>query len=236
MTAPTPERIVEGLRRRDPGWYALHKAVRAGVVMPAVFALAYEVVGDPQVATFAAFGCFALLVFADFHGTRAGRFGGYALLAVTGVVLITAGTLASRPPWLAVVAMAVAAFVVLFAGVVSSAAASAGRAALLTFILPVMLVGNAADLAPRLEGWALAVAVSVPAALFVWPPRQHDQLRRRTAAVCRAVAGFLGASPGAPPGRVRTPSRRGRAASTTCAAPSWRCGRCSGRRRFGLSG
>ena len=235
MTAPTPERIVEGLRRRDPGWYALRKAVRAGVVIPAVFAFAYEVVGDPQVATFAAFGCFALLVLADFHGSRAGRFGGYALLAVTGVVLITAGTLASRPSWLAVVAMAVAAFVVLFAGVVSSAAASAGRAALLTFILPVMLVGNAADLAPRLEGWALAVAASVPAALFVWPPRQHDQLRRRTAAVCRAVAGFLGASP-APPGAGPDAVTRGRAASTTCAAPSWRCGRCSGRRRFGRSG
>jgi len=195
MTAPSVERVAEWLHRRDPGWYAMRKAVRAGVVMPAVFAFAFEVVGNAQVATFAAFGCFALLVFADFHGSQSGRLAGYAMLAVTGAVLITAGTLLSRPPWLAVVGMAVAGFAVLFAGVVSSATASAGRAALLTFILPVMLVGNASDVAPRLEGWALAIAASVPAALFVWPPRQHDELRRRTAAVCRALAEFLGALP-----------------------------------------
>ena len=106
---------------RDPGWYAAHRAVRAAVVVPVVFALGSVVIADAQLATFGAFGSFALLLFVDFPGSRGSRLAAYLMLGVTGVVLISVGTLASRVSWLAVAAMAVAAFGVLFAGVISSA-------------------------------------------------------------------------------------------------------------------
>ncbi|MDX6411846.1 MAG: hypothetical protein QOE91_1362, partial [Gaiellaceae bacterium] len=49
------------LQIRDPGLASLRSAVRAAIVMPSVFAFADKVIGDPQVATFAAFGSFAML-------------------------------------------------------------------------------------------------------------------------------------------------------------------------------
>ena len=49
---------------------ALHRSVRAAIVPPATFAFTLLVVRDVQVATFSVFGCFALLVMADFGGMR----------------------------------------------------------------------------------------------------------------------------------------------------------------------
>jgi len=188
MTTTGPLRKVLA---RDPSFYALRRAARAAVVVPITFAIGSQVVGNAQSATFAAFGAFALLLFVDFPGNRASRLAAYSLLALTGAVLITLGTLVAEPAWLAVVAMAAVAFVVLFAGVISSITAAAGRAALLAFILPVMLPGIPSDIAARLLGWAIAVAVAVPVALFVWPPQEQNQLRVRAAALCRALAGML---------------------------------------------
>src|SRR6476619_4943814 len=44
------------LREHDRGFAALRRAGRTAVVMPAMFALGSEVIGNPHVATFAAFG------------------------------------------------------------------------------------------------------------------------------------------------------------------------------------
>lgn len=52
---------------------ALHRATRAAVVNPIVFAVTLLVIHDLQVATFAVFGCFGLLVMADFGGSRRPR-------------------------------------------------------------------------------------------------------------------------------------------------------------------
>ncbi len=179
------------LAARDPGWFALHRAIRAAVVCPAAFAIGSQLVGDARVATFAAFGSFALLLFVDFSSNRSGRLAAYSLLGVAGCALIALGTITSRPSWLAVAAMAVVGFAILFAGVLSSVIAAASRAALLAFILAVMLPGGASDIPLRLAGWGIAFAISVPAALFVWPPRSVNQLRMRTADTCRALAAML---------------------------------------------
>jgi uncharacterized membrane protein YccC len=189
----------------DPRLYALKRAVRVAVVMPLNFAIASVAVGNAQVATLAAFGSFALLLFVEFPGSRSSRSAAYGLLAVTGAVCITLGTLMSKPAWLAVVGMAVVGFVILFAGVVSSIIALAARSALLTFILPVMLVGNAGSIPGRLLGWGIAAAISIPAALFIWPPQDQNQLRVRAAAMCHALAGALAldtTKPGAEDPRV----------------------------------
>ena len=55
---------VAWLRERDRGFSALRRAGRAALVMPAMFALGDVVIGNPAVATFAAFGSFAMLLLA----------------------------------------------------------------------------------------------------------------------------------------------------------------------------
>ncbi|HEY2792147.1 MAG TPA: FUSC family protein [Micromonosporaceae bacterium] len=186
---------VRWLVAKDPHYSALKRAVRAAVVIPVNFAIGSELIGDPQVAVLAAFGSFALLLFVDFHGSRSSRAAAYGTVAVAGAVFITLGTLLSTPDWLAVTSMAVIGFLVLFAGVVSSIIAAAGRAVLLTFILPVMLAGHASDIPARLLGWLIACAVAIPAVLFVWPPEDQNRLRSRTAAMCHALAHALTLDP-----------------------------------------
>jgi uncharacterized membrane protein YgaE (UPF0421/DUF939 family) len=57
---------------------------------------------------------------------------------------------------------------------------------LLTFVLPVCTpIGPIGE---RLLGWAIALVVCVPAALFFLPPRHHSELRRHAAQVCGALA------------------------------------------------
>ncbi|MBO0894321.1 MAG: hypothetical protein J2O39_08075, partial [Acidimicrobiales bacterium] len=182
-----PKRGLEWYRAHDPAGNAWHRGVRMAVVQPAVFAFTFLVIGNAQVAIFGAFGVVALLLFVDFAGDRASRLASYMMLALAGVVLITLGTLCSRQEALAVISMAVVGFGVLFSGVLSSSIAAAGRAALLLFILPVMLPAPMTQVGFRLGGWAIAVVVSIPVAIFVWPPREHGNLRRFEAEVCGAI-------------------------------------------------
>jgi Fusaric acid resistance protein-like len=75
---------------------------------------------------------------------------------------------------------------VTLAGVLSTAIAAARRATLLPFVLPACTPPG--PIPERLLGWCIAVGVCVPAALFVLPPRHHDELRRHAAQVCAALA------------------------------------------------
>ena len=87
--------------------------------------------------------------------------------------------------------MAVVGFGVLFAGVLSAAAAAATRALLLTFILPVTIPATLTDVPARLGGWSIAAVLAIPAAVLVWPPREHDKLRASAAEACAALARLL---------------------------------------------
>ena len=159
--------------------------------MPALFALGDRVVKNPEVATFAAFGSFAMLLLADFSGPMRARLQAQASLAVAGAVLVTLGTLASRYPWLAGLSMALVAFLVVFMGVVSSVLAGATTSLLLAFILPVSLAVPTSALPSRLEGWGLASVVALAAVAVLWPAPAHDPLRGPAIAACRALAGRL---------------------------------------------
>jgi uncharacterized membrane protein YccC len=183
------------LRTRDPNWFAVQRAVRGAVVVPANFAISFEVIKSPQMATFAAFGSFALLLFVNFPGGRLQRAGEYAVLAVAGAGLVALGSAVTQPSWLAVLSMTIVAFVILFAGIVSSVINAATLAALLAFILSVMLPGGRAAIPDRLGGWALACAVSIPVAVFVWPPVDRDVLRQKCATMCRALSGMMTLQP-----------------------------------------
>ena len=182
---------VRWLGQRDRGFAALRRATRAAIIMPAMFALGDKVIGNPQLATFAAFGSFAMLLLVDFGGPVAERFQAQAALVVTGGVFVCLATLASQTVWLAAVAMAVVGFGVIFAGVVSSVLAGATTALLLAFILPVSLAAPASAVPDRLAGWAMAGGVALVATTLLWPAPARDRLRGPAAAACRALAARL---------------------------------------------
>jgi uncharacterized membrane protein YccC len=182
---------VRWLGQRDRGFAALRRATRAAIIMPAMFALGDKVIGNPQLATFAAFGSFAMLLLVDFGGPMAERLQAQAALAVTGGVFVCLATLASQTVWLAAVAMAVVGFGVIFAGVVSSVLAGATTALLLAFILPVSLPAPASAIPDRLAGWAMAAGAALVAIALLWPAPARDRLRGAAAAACRALAARL---------------------------------------------
>jgi Fusaric acid resistance protein-like len=182
-------RVVGWVGAKDPGLLTVKRSVRAAVVWPLVFGLAHLLFSkSPQVGLVAAFGSFALLLLVDFRGRQRIRLLSYIALFIVGGCFVTVGTLASTQKVVAVVAMAVVAFAVLFAGVVSPIAATASTAALLTFVLPVAFAQPAAALGPRLLGWALAGVFCVPACMLVWPPPARDNLRRRLSTTVSGVA------------------------------------------------
>jgi uncharacterized membrane protein YccC len=159
--------------------------------MPAAFAFGGPVLGNPVLATFAALGCFAMMLLVDFGGSIRNRLQCQAALAVACMALITLGTLVSRTTWLSAVLIAVLAFVVLFAGVVSSVLAGATLSLLLPLIIAVNLPGPASSIPDRLEGWGLASLLSLFAISLLWPAPSRDPVRSSAIAACRALANRL---------------------------------------------
>lgn len=176
------------LRARDAGLSALRRAARTAIVMPALFAFGAQVVGDPTLATFAAFGSFAMLLLADFGGSMRDRLAAQASLVLVGGILVCLGTLVSGTVWVAAPVMVAVGFVVLFSGVVSSVLAAATTSVLLAFILPVTLPGPVGSIPDRLGGWLLAGAASLVSIGLLWPAPARDPLREAAAAACRLLA------------------------------------------------
>lgn len=179
---------IEWLHSHDPGYSALRRATRAALVMPAMFAVGDKAIGSPVVGTFAAFGSFAMLLLVDFAGPVVVRLLNQTALGVACALLICLGTLASRTTWIAALSMALVAFVVLFAGVVSSALASATTPLLLAFILPVSLPGPASSIPDRVAGWGLAAGASLLAISLLWPAPELYPVRKAVITACRAIA------------------------------------------------
>jgi uncharacterized membrane protein YccC len=184
-------RVGAWLRRRDPGLGATRRAARTAVVMPVLFAFCAVVLHAPAVATFAAFGAFAMLLLVDFAGSTVQRIRAQIQLALAWLVLVSLGTVAGRSVWTAIVATAAVGFVVLFSGVVSSVLAGAGTSLLLAFILSVATPGPLSTLPDRLAGVAIAALAAVFAVWFLWPRSWIDPLAAPAARVCRAAAAQL---------------------------------------------
>ncbi|HEV3034455.1 MAG TPA: FUSC family protein [Solirubrobacteraceae bacterium] len=184
-------RPLQWLAQRDSGLVALRRAGRVAIVMPAMFALGEEVIGNATVATFAAFGSIAMLLFADFGGPLRERLQAEASLAVVGAAFVCLATLASHSVWLAAATMALVGFAVIFAGVVSSVLAGATTSLLLPFILPVTLAAPVSAVPDRLAGWGIAAGASLIAVALLWPAPAHDPLRGAAAGACRALASRL---------------------------------------------
>jgi len=188
-TAAVLRHVLDRLRARDPQFDALRRALRAAIVVPIAAAVSFAVGGGSQTPLFTIFGSVALLIMVDFPGNRPARALAYCGLGFNGAVLITLGTLVAPYTLVSVALMFVLGVVVIFAGVLSEIVAAGQRATLLMFVLPACTpVGPLPD---RLLGWLIALALCVPAALFLFPPRHHDELRAYAARVCNRLADRL---------------------------------------------
>jgi uncharacterized membrane protein YccC len=173
---------------------AAMRAARATIVIPALFAISFKVIGNSQMTIFATFGGFGTLVMTSFGGTRRDKAIAHLGLAVAGSIALTIGTLVSTSAWLAAIVTIPVAFAVYFAGSAGPNAASGVTACLLAYILPVASVGTPGLLGWRLAGWWLASVVGTAAVLLMSPRSPGDSLRAQAAALAAALAHQLGAA------------------------------------------
>lgn len=194
-------------RQLRPVWSvaAAVRAVRAAVVMPALFALAYQVIGNLQVATFAAFGSFATLVLAGFGGGRRDKLIAHLGLAVLGSLLVVIGTAVSTTTALAVTITIPVTFAVFFLGVVGPNAASGVTAALLAYVLPAASAGAFSTVPDRLAGWWLASVAGTLAVLAFPGPSGGDRLRVAVAELADKLADAIEALLSGAPSQGRLP-------------------------------
>jgi len=164
------------------------RAVRATIVVSGLFAFTDKVIGNLQMATFAAFGGFATLVLASFAGTRRDKLVAHAALAVTGSVLLTIGTAVASSTLLAAIVTLPVVFVVFFAGVAGPNAASGVTGALLAYVLPAASPGTISMIPDRLAGWWLASLAGTAAVMVLSPRTRGDKLHAATSKLAEITA------------------------------------------------
>jgi uncharacterized membrane protein YccC len=182
--------------RWAPVWSvpAALRAVRAVVVVCGLFALTDKVMGNLQIATFAAFGGFATLVLAGFGGTRREKLLAHTALALAGSALLTIGTLVSSSTVLAALVTVPVTFAVFFAGIAGPNAAAGVTAALLAYILPAASLGTLSMVPDRLVGWWMASVAGTAAVLLLSPRLEENGLRRDASTLATALADELDAA------------------------------------------
>jgi hypothetical protein len=210
------------LSAHDPGYGALRRAARSAIVMPGAFALTLEVIGNPVMAPFAAFGAISTLLLVDFRGDLRDRVLSQTALVVVGAAFTCLGTLCSTSDVAAIAVMTVLGVVIIFSAVVSSVVAGATTSLLLSFILPVSLPGPASQIPDRLAGWGISGGLSVLAIALLWPAPFADPLGRAAAGTCRALAGALRAGGEIPDAIAQTARTALAGLSRTFLATPWR--------------
>lgn len=176
----------------DPGGLVLRRAIRVTLVMPTMFAVGMLVFDEPSAGLFGSFGAFALLALADFGGSAKDRTRAYLVLSVAGAGLIALGTAASENVLVGAVLIAVVAFALTLASVFGGYVATGGPAALLVFVVAIMVPSPVSGLGAREAGWALACVTSIVVASVVWPVHERLQLRLLAADVATGLASLVG--------------------------------------------
>jgi len=171
------------------------RAIRAMVCVCGLFAFTDKVIGNPQIATFAAFGSFATLVLASFAGTWRDKLLAHLALALAGSVLLTIATIVSSSTVLAAIVTVPATFAVFFAGVTGPNAASGVTGALLAWVLPAASAGTVSMVPDRLIGWWMASVCGTALVLLFSPrPSGGNQLSAAASALAGKLADVLDAA------------------------------------------
>ncbi|MGN6170372.1 MAG: hypothetical protein ACTHQQ_19710, partial [Solirubrobacteraceae bacterium] len=186
LRLPAGARVLSWLPRWSSA--AMLRAVRAAVVIPATFAVAFEVIGNAQMALFASFGGVATLVMVSFGGGRRERLVAQASLAVAGTLLVAVGTAVSRSVALAAVVTLLTTFLVFFAGVIGPRVAAGGTSALLAYVLSAASPAAIGSVPDRLAGWWLASVAGTAAVLLFSADVPGERLRAAAASLAEALA------------------------------------------------
>ena len=172
----------------NPDPVALRRSARAAVVIPLALLLARLVSGNSQALIFIVFGCFALLVMADFGGPRRARTIAYLGAVVAGAILVALGTLVSATAAGGAAAMLVVGFALAFATIFGGYIAASQTGLLLAFVISISLPAPSSAIPGRVGGWMLAGLLSTLAAAFLWPRPEMGDLPARAANAFLAVA------------------------------------------------
>jgi uncharacterized membrane protein YccC len=196
-TVPPVAGTTSGPPKPRPEWWptwskpSALRALRTVIVMPVLFALTFKVLGNFQIALFAAFGSFANLVLASFGGTRKDKAIAHLGLAITGSIALSIGTAVQGNTALATIVTVPVTFGIFFAGVAGPNAAAGVLPTMLTYVLPVATPGHDSLIPDRLAGWWMACAASTLAVLLLSPRPAGDRLRAAAASCARALSSLL---------------------------------------------
>lgn len=195
--AATRERTHSRLARVAGSWLprrsrdAALRAARTTVVVAGLLALAIEVIGNPQTATFAGFGGFATLLLSSFGGTRREKLLAHLGLALAGSALLTIGTAVAHTVLLGGLVTLAVVFAVLFCGLAAPNAAAGTTGALLAYVLPAASPGTMAMVPDRLAGWWLASLAGTAAVLLTSGIEARDGLTASASRLAAELAGCL---------------------------------------------
>ena len=167
-------------------------------------------IDDPVLAVFATLGAIGLLVLADFGGELVVQARAYVLATVIGAALVALGTVVSEDTFAAAGLLFVVALCLSLSTAMGRNVATGANGVLLFFLVACAVPAPVGALESRVPGVLIGGAVSLVAALTIWPQRPQDRLRSALADATDALArriGQLGQTPHDDAGSLAQPVR-----------------------------
>src|SRR4051794_25061038 len=156
---------------------AQQRALRAAIGATVAFYLGWIVIDDPVVAVFATLGAIGLLVLADFGGDLRKQARAYVLATVIAAALVALGTVVSEHTFAAAGLLFFVALFVSLSTTMGRNVAMGANGVLLFFLVACAVPAPIGALESRVPGVLLGGAVSLVAAMTIWPQRPRDRLR-----------------------------------------------------------
>ncbi|MGR6319435.1 FUSC family protein [Micromonospora soli] len=185
------EKLLNRLRRRDPGYRLIRRAARLTLVASLSFYVCRYGLGNRTLATYALFGTVAMGSFAQLPGPAAVR--ARTLLAAVPVAwfLTAVGTVLAVRTWAATVGMLVIGFAVAFAGVGGPRLVGLANALQLFYILACFPPYQPDTLPARLAGVTLGIVLVALAEVTLWRDPPPVTFAQRLAEAADGLADFL---------------------------------------------
>jgi uncharacterized membrane protein YccC len=169
------------------------RAVRSAIAATAAFYLGWLAIDDHVLAVFATLSVIGLLTLADFGGDLRRQARAYALATLLGAALVALGTVVSENTYASAGLLFLVALCVSLSTALGRNVATGANGVLLFFLVACAVPAPASDLASRVPGVLLGGALSLVAALTIWPQRPADRLRLALADATAALAARIGA-------------------------------------------
>ncbi|HEY1590399.1 MAG TPA: FUSC family protein [Solirubrobacteraceae bacterium] len=169
------------------------RAVRSAIAATVAFYLGWLVIDDDVLAVFATLSVIGLLTLADFSGDLHKQARAYVLATAIGAALVALGTLVSQDTYAAAGLLFVVALSVSLLTAMGRNVATGANGVLLFFLVACAVPSPASGLDSRVLGVVLGGAISLVAALTIWPRRPTDRLRAALADAIAALAARIGA-------------------------------------------